>query len=165
MIINKIKIEDTEFDYDFRDGKLFVNNSPFGIEIIKRFANDYYELLVNGKKVIIGFKKSNDQIQINYKNRVFEPELIDNFSLMKQQMNSMTGNVSAKTIVKAPMPGLVIKLNKAAGDKVAKGDTVLIIEAMKMENAIKSPKDGVLTAIKVNAGTSVAKNDILFEVA
>ncbi len=164
MIVNKIKIEDSEFDYEIKDNTIFLDNNPFKIEILKRFANDYYELLVNGKKLILGFKKSNNNIFINHKNRTFEAELIDNFTLMKKQMTQMTSNASSKTTVKAPMPGLVIKINKEVNEKVQKGDTILIIEAMKMENAIKSPKDGILSSIKVSSGNSVAKNDVLFEV-
>lgn len=63
--------------------------------------------------------------------------------------------------VKSPMPGMVIKYLKNVGDTVSKGETVVIIEAMKMENALPAPADGKITAIKFNAGDSVAKDDVL----
>ncbi len=57
--------------------------------------------------------------------------------------------------VKAPMPGLIIKINVNAGDQVKIGQTVAILEAMKMENALQAPKDGVVSGIQVHEGDSV----------
>ena len=61
----------------------------------------------------------------------------------------------------APMPGLIIGYKKNVGDAVAKGDTVLILEAMKMENAIVAPCDGVIKAINYKQGDTVPKGAVL----
>ncbi len=63
--------------------------------------------------------------------------------------------------IKAPMPGMIIKYEKSTGDSVKKGDTVVILEAMKMENALPAPTDGVITAVNFGTGDSVAKDDVL----
>ena len=63
--------------------------------------------------------------------------------------------------VKAPMPGMIIKYEKSVGDAVKKGDTVVVLEAMKMENALPSPVDGVITALNFGSGDSVSKGDLL----
>ena len=63
--------------------------------------------------------------------------------------------------IKAPMPGMIIKYEKNVGDSVKKGDTVVILEAMKMENALPAPTDGVIAAVNFGTGDSVAKDDIL----
>ncbi len=63
--------------------------------------------------------------------------------------------------IKAPMPGMIIKYEKNTGDSVKKGDTVVILEAMKMENALPAPADGVITAVNFGTGDSVAKDDVL----
>ncbi len=63
--------------------------------------------------------------------------------------------------IKAPMPGMIIKYEKNVGDSVKKGDTVVILEAMKMENALPAPTDGVITAVNFGTGDSVAKDDVL----
>lgn len=57
--------------------------------------------------------------------------------------------------VKSPMPGLIIKINVRVGDEVKIGQTVAILEAMKMENAIQAPKDGKVSGIQVHEGDSV----------
>ena len=63
--------------------------------------------------------------------------------------------------VKAPMPGMIIKYEKNVGDVVKKGDIVVILEAMKMENALPAPADGEITAINFGSGDSVAKDAVL----
>ena len=65
------------------------------------------------------------------------------------------------TPVTAPMPGMIVKYEKKVGDAVSKGDTVVILEAMKMENALPAPTDGTIKAINFGDGDSVAKNDVL----
>lgn len=63
--------------------------------------------------------------------------------------------------VTAPMPGTIIKIKVRNGDRVKKGDVVLILEAMKMENDITAPADGVVVQITAAKGSSVSTGDIL----
>lgn len=72
-------------------------------------------------------------------------------------------NGSAK--VNAPMPGSILKLNVSKGDSVSKGQSLLILEAMKMENEIKSPVDGKIVNIMVGKGQSVNLGQTLIEIA
>jgi oxaloacetate decarboxylase alpha subunit/pyruvate carboxylase subunit B len=65
------------------------------------------------------------------------------------------------TPLKAPMPGMIVRYEKNVGDTVKKGDTVVVLEAMKMENALPSPAGGTIKAINFSSGDSVAKNDVL----
>jgi oxaloacetate decarboxylase alpha subunit/pyruvate carboxylase subunit B len=65
------------------------------------------------------------------------------------------------TPLTAPMPGMVVSYSKKVGDAVSKGETVVILEAMKMENALPAPVDGTVKAINYDSGDSVAKNDVL----
>jgi biotin carboxyl carrier protein len=66
--------------------------------------------------------------------------------------------------VKAVMAGTVLSIKKKPGDKVAVGDVVLILEAMKMENEISSPSDGVIGNISVNPGQAINTGDTLFTI-
>ncbi len=67
--------------------------------------------------------------------------------------------------VTAPMPGTIIKVAVGTGDAVTKGQTILILEAMKMENEIMAPKDGTIEEIKVSEGASVNAGEILIVLA
>jgi oxaloacetate decarboxylase alpha subunit/pyruvate carboxylase subunit B len=59
------------------------------------------------------------------------------------------------------MPGLIIKYEKNVGDAINEGETVVILEAMKMENALPAPASGTIKAINYSSGDSVAKGDVL----
>ena len=63
--------------------------------------------------------------------------------------------------VAAPMPGTILKVNVTAGQAVKSGDTLCVLEAMKMENEIKAPKDGVVNTVAVTKGASVNTGDAL----
>lgn len=64
----------------------------------------------------------------------------------------------------SPMPGNVFKVLVSAGEYVKKGEAVLILEAMKMENEIVAPHDGTISAVHVKEGQAVDSDDVLFEV-
>ena len=67
-------------------------------------------------------------------------------------------------LVKAPLPGIIMQLKVNVGDEVKRGDTLLVYEAMKMENNLASERDGKVKSIKVNAGDSILQGDVLLEI-
>ena len=69
------------------------------------------------------------------------------------------------TPVKAPLPGVVTKINVAVGQQVKKGENVLVLEAMKMENNIAAEADGTVSGIAVKAGDSVLEGAVLLTIA
>jgi oxaloacetate decarboxylase alpha subunit/pyruvate carboxylase subunit B len=65
------------------------------------------------------------------------------------------------TPVSAPMPGMIVKYEKDVGDSVSQGETVVVLEAMKMENALPAPASGTIKSVNFSSGDSVAKGDVL----
>ncbi|WP_394906426.1 acetyl-CoA carboxylase biotin carboxyl carrier protein subunit [uncultured Mesonia sp.] len=65
--------------------------------------------------------------------------------------------------IKAPMPGLIIEVNVKPGDEVKEGDYLMVLEAMKMENALTAPRDAKIKHIAINKGETVEKNQLLIE--
>ena len=74
------------------------------------------------------------------------------------------GNKRKPAQLKAPMPGLVVAVPVADGQPVKKGEILLILESMKMQNELKSPRDGTILRVKVKAGDSVEQNQVLLTV-
>ncbi len=68
---------------------------------------------------------------------------------------------AGSTVVKAPMPGTIVSIKVNAGDTVKKGDVLVILEAMKMENEIMAPQDGKVVAVNTSNGASVNTGDAL----
>lgn len=89
----------------------------------------------------------------------FEVTLIDPKKL--RGPGGSGGSADGLAEIKAMMPGKVVRLMASVGDAVEKGDAVLVVEAMKMQNDLKAPKDGVVKEIKVSEGTTVAAGDVL----
>lgn len=69
--------------------------------------------------------------------------------------------VSGSTAVKAPLPGVVVQIPVKVGDQVKASDTVIVLEAMKMENAIHAGRDGKVASININSGDSVLEGTTL----
>lgn len=137
------KIDGLLVRYEFvnTDGKNFLLKlgDKFYESSLLSSSNGELSFVLNGKSVIVNIKSSLEEKA---------------FQLLSHSQN----NENSTTIIKSPMPGLVLKIKKQKGDSIIKGETVLILEAMKMENEIKSPKDGILEEIFVKEGTAIEKN-------
>lgn len=116
------------------------NHKVYQIEVHKS-GRKHFEIKVNGTMYPVLLK---DELDLN---------------LEKMGISQKTGDMNSE--IKAPMPGLIIDILANPGDEVKKGDSVLILEAMKMENVIKSPVDGIISEILVAKGDSVEKSKIL----
>lgn len=68
-------------------------------------------------------------------------------------------DLAGKEVIKSPMPGTIVKVLVAAGDTVKRGQVLVILEAMKMENEIQSPRDAVVASVAVRQGDSVNSGD------
>jgi len=111
--------------------------------------------------VSLDFAKKQFHIKINGRN--YELQLEDEFD---QLVNKLGLEVAASTKlkdVKAPMPGLVLDIAVEPGQVIEKGDKLLILEAMKMENVIKSDGEGVVKAIHIKKGIAVDKGQLMIE--
>lgn len=109
---------------------------------------------------------------IDYKNKIFTFKINGNIHTAKihdaydrliDQLGMKVGSTQKVGDIKAPMPGLVIEVDVVVGQIVTKGDKVLILEAMKMENVIKATGDGVVKAIHITKGQPVEKGYLLIE--
>lgn len=107
------------------------------------------------------FRERRYAIQIG--SNVYSVKIQTDLDHMIRSMGYKLSSESAANEVLAPMPGIILEMKAQPGDKVKKGDTLLILEAMKMENAILSPKDGVIKSVWSNAGDTVDKNKLLIE--
>ena len=68
---------------------------------------------------------------------------------------------AGSVVVKAPMPGNIMKVNVKAGDSIKKGDVLVVLEAMKMENDVCAPEDGTVASVEVSQGATVATDAVL----
>ncbi|WP_439185506.1 biotin/lipoyl-containing protein [Carboxylicivirga taeanensis] len=94
------------------------------------------------------------------------PKLVRKEIQRKPGEGFITKNAGGGTVkVNAPLPGNIFKVLVKEGDVVKKGDVLLVMEAMKMENNVLAEKDGTVTSVKVSVGDAVLQNDVLIEIA
>ncbi len=98
-------------------------------------------------------------MQIGLENGVFETRLTRKFGMRKRFQKK------DPRIIRAAIPGVIAQINVENGKPVRQGETVLILEAMKMLNSLKAAQDGVVKHIRVRKGDKVAKDQILIEIA
>ena len=87
----------------------------------------------------------------------------DHYDLLLEQMGMSAANTAKATKLKAPMPGKVLDVMVQPGQTVAKGEGLLILEAMKMENMLKAEQDGTVKSVNVSVGDAVEKNNVLID--
>jgi 3-methylcrotonyl-CoA carboxylase alpha subunit len=85
------------------------------------------------------------------------------YALAEEKQGARASRREQASGLEAPMPGKVIKLSVAQGQRVAKGEELLIVEAMKMENALRAPRDGTVKAVRAAIGDSVGPGVVLVE--
>lgn len=93
----------------------------------------------------------------------YDVRLADRYDQLVRKLGLAAGSAQVVKDIKAPMPGLVLQLNVKAGDSVEKGEALLILEAMKMENVLKAPGAGIVKKVSVEKGDAVEKNQLLIE--
>ncbi|MDN5205174.1 acetyl-CoA carboxylase biotin carboxyl carrier protein subunit [Fulvivirgaceae bacterium BMA10] len=154
-----------QYEIDFKEDHIFLNNEIYTWDMIRVKENSFHILKDNlsyrAEIIKIDFEQKQFEVKVNGKK--FEVALQDKFDILLEKlgMNSMAS--AALKEIKAPMPGLILDIRVNEGDEVQKGDVVMILEAMKMENVIKSPGDGIVKSVMVDRGDSVEKNNVLIE--
>ncbi len=145
---NKIRIGKRDYIVQLRGDEkhgiyILWKNRKYPVEIVRSRQNRY-EILFN---------------DISYTFTVETP-----FSLKRMKvLNSKKGKIEQES-VKAPMPGKIIDVLVREGSPVLRGESLLILEAMKMQNEIQSPVNGTIKTVTAKTGANVMKDDVLVEI-
>ena len=125
-----------------------------------------YHILKDNKSVKASIIRSNynkKTYTVKVNNNKYDVVINDSLDQQIESLGFEIGLTKKINEIKAPMPGLILEINVAQGQEVKEDDTLVILEAMKMENAINSPRDGIIKSINVTQGESVDKNSLLIE--
>ena len=121
-------------------------NKSYNAELIAAdYATKTFVLKINGQRLELQAK--------------------DRFDQLLDRMGLSSTTAAKINELKAPMPGLILDIRVQPGQAVQKGDSLLVLEAMKMENILKAPADGVVSSIKVEPRANVTKGQVLLQFA
>ena len=93
----------------------------------------------------------------------FEVEALDERTRAIRDLSAAAAGPTGPAPLKAPMPGLIVRINAEVGDMVQAGQGLIVMEAMKMENELRAPAAGRVKSIVVAPGTAVEKGALLIE--
>jgi len=153
------------FSVEAKDSKLFVNDKELKLDL-SEISKNLNHVIYNNKSFnveVVELNKLDKTCSIKVNSNIYQIKVEDQFDQLLKKLgldNIVSGKVAE---IKAPMPGLVLKVLVEENAEVKKGDNLLVLEAMKMENILKSSADGLVKKIMIKQGDKVEKNQILIQ--
>jgi len=157
-----------------------VNNKRFEIEILadgsitvdgKKRDVDFralgpamYSILAENVSHELTIEEREDEIEVLMRGRLYSNHVLDERALLMAQRTGGFANDTGEVNIKSPMPGLIVAVRVELGQTVKAGDTVVILESMKMQNELKASKDGTVGTVNVQPGQTVEQNKILLTI-
>jgi biotin carboxyl carrier protein len=160
----QIKINDQyKFETVKKGDDVLINGEKVTADI-KKIRDAHWHILNNLKSYnveVVYFDAAAKTAVIKVNNNLYTIAAKDQFDVLLEQLGLNSLNGTKISELKAPMPGMVLKVFVNEGTAVTKGDNLFVLEAMKMENIIKAPADAVVKSVKIKPGDKVEKNQIL----
>lgn len=160
----KVNIDDREFSVEPGEpGTATINDQEMHYDLKPR-GNNAWHLILNNRSFnvrLIDQNAAEHTLTFLINNRSYTLSVRDQFDELLDKMGMSLGDAALLNELKAPMPGLVVDVVAEPGTAVEKGDTLLILEAMKMENVIKASGAATVKALHIEKGQSVEKNQLL----
>ena len=158
-------VEGKQFLVEIIDEKhISVDGKVYEVDFESVSGQPVYSLIVNGQSHEAYAAQNEDNWQVLLRGRLYPITVEDE---REKRLRSAGGGGVAETgefLLKAPMPGLVVAIPISEGQTIKKGQVLLILESMKMQNELKSPRDGTLGRVRVRVGETVEQKQTLLSV-
>jgi biotin carboxyl carrier protein len=146
------------------DSRISVDLREYDYDLVHLAGQKYLLRLDNRFIEITSVVLQNESLSIYINGRNYETGI---HSLMQEKAAVILQQKKSPhhiTKVKSPMPGMILKIKRNLNEKITQGDTVLILEAMKMENDLRAPHSGIIKDIFVKEGNAIEKGTVLFTI-
>jgi len=158
-------VEDKQFLVEIIDEKhVSVDGKIYNVDFESVSGQPVFSLIVDGKSHEAYVQEGDEIWQVLMRGQLYPVKVEDE---REKRLRAAAGGGVAETgefHLKAPMPGLVVAIPVTDGQEVKKGQVLLILESMKMQNELKSPRDGKVSRIRVKPGESVEQKQALLSV-
>jgi biotin carboxyl carrier protein len=148
------------------ENKIELDGLSTEFKILSR-SSDSIVLILENKIYKVDLISSNEDgktQKVSINGKVAEYGLKSDLDLILEKLGGSASNLKSAQKIKAPMPGLIVKVLVSIGESVEKGQNLLNFEAMKMENQIKAPGPGIIKNILVKPGDKIEKGQVLIEI-
>lgn len=154
----KVNVNNT-FDFDISSEEILkldaIVISPSKFHVLQE--NTSYKCYITESN----FNSKSYQVKVN--NNTYNIDIFNDLDILIKDMGFEVGVLKKVNDIKAPMPGLILDINVKVGQEVTENESLLVLEAMKMENVLTSPRNGVIKSISVKKGDTVDKSELLLE--
>jgi biotin carboxyl carrier protein len=158
-------IDGKEFTVEIIDEKhVSVDGQMLEVDFESVSGQPVYSLIIDGKSYEGYVYPDEQKWQVLLHGRLYQADVEDERERRLRAAASGRVAEGVEFHLKAPMPGLVVAIPVAEGQTVQKGQVLLILESMKMQNELKTPKDGTVSRIRVKAGETVEQKQTLLSV-
>lgn len=163
-----ITVDNREFEVSFSTDdmcKIHISGKEYIVEELKKLGDGVFSFSVNSRLYQVELENNGKDLTIIKDGLEYTIKITDSTAkLLNQFIKQNSDTAVAEGIIKAPMPGSIVKHFFHEGDTIAEGDKIVVVEAMKMENVLKSPIGGILKKIYAKEGTAVEKNALILEI-
>ena len=162
-----VTIAGRSYEVDIAGDKVTVGGVEYVVEMVEVNGTPVRRLSVNGAshRVVAHKGDARGAWELHLDGYRVSAEVMDERTQAIRALTTRTGATQGPRPIRAPMPGMVTRVDVEPGEKVHAGQGVVIIEAMKMENELKAEASGVVARVVVSAGTAVEKGAVLVEFA
>jgi biotin carboxyl carrier protein len=154
---------ETVHSVSLKDGQITLDGKLFEADVLK-ISDSEFHIIRNNRSyniLITELKRGEKKMTVKVNGTKYSTVAKDRLDDLLHAMGMDKATAQKVSEVKAPMPGLVLRVMVEGGQKIKKGDALVVLEAMKMENILKSPADAVVKKISVTKGDKVEKNQVM----
>ena len=152
------EVDGQSFDIEIHNGggSARLNGDPIKLDPVwLTGSRENLHLLLDGRSYDFRIEKTDDALVVTYAGIRHECQVTDKRVADLRKRAGVSAQPTGKSTIKSPMPGLIVKILVTADQEVKRGDRLIVIEAMKMENDVKALRDGRVTKISVEEGSPV----------
>jgi biotin carboxyl carrier protein len=146
------------------DSEIYINSEKFQFNLLSLDDKTYLLKVGDIFFEIVAQRIDDEKYSITVDGVLYDIEIRTSLQERAKELLEAGGTASHKMEIKAPMPGMILKVNKQVGEEVISGESIIILEAMKMENELRSPVSGKLKELFVKEGSPVEKGFKLFSI-
>ncbi len=159
-------VGDEQFTVDInRDGQVTVDGEVINVDMQQMQDTTMHSIIINGQSHDVRMSEGDGMYLVQLGGEIFEVIVEDERTRRLAGLKSGPGAITGEVIIKAPMPGVVVDVLVCQGQAVEKGDLVVILESMKMQNEFKAPRAGKVRTLRVAAGDKVEQNAVMLTIA
>lgn len=159
-------VDGQQYDVEINEsGEVLLNGQRLPADFMPVAEQAVYSLLLDNDSFEADITASETGVDVLLRGRLYHVTVEDERQRMLRRMGGAEITPSGEFHLKAPMPGLIVAIPVEEGQEVSKGDILLVLESMKMQNELKAPRDGIVARVQVKDGDNVAQNTIMITLA